>query len=206
MHLRFPLESSAKHLLNVDLLDTYLDLLDADILSKHFFCLQDVFKTSSRYVFKTSSMHVFKTSSIHVFKVTSINVFKRSWRGLHRNNFSSSKTSSRCRTRCFQDVFARRLEDILKIIKYLLGIFQIGLKKLLRWLKKVKILCRGNMLLVTLTEKKLFRYFTKKELQKTNQKKFQVEKQIKRKGDKLYLKWEGCDSLFNSWIDKKDIM
>ena len=28
---------------------------------------------------------------------------------------------------------------------------------------------------------------------------------MKRKGDKLYVKWKGYDNLFNSWIDKKDI-
>ena len=28
---------------------------------------------------------------------------------------------------------------------------------------------------------------------------------IKRKGDKLYVKWKGYDSSFNSWIAKKDI-
>ena len=48
--------------------------------------------------------------------------------------------------------------------------------------------------------------FYKKELQKTNQKEFRVEKVIKRKGDKLYVKWKGYDSSFNSWIDKKDIV
>ena len=37
--------------------------LDTDIPSKHFVCLQDVLKTSSRHVFKTSSRDVFKTSS-----------------------------------------------------------------------------------------------------------------------------------------------
>ena len=41
-----------------------------------------------------------------------------------------------------------------------------------------------------------------KELQKTNQK----EKVVKRKDDKLYVKWKGCNSSFNSWIDKKDIV
>ena len=30
-----------------------------------------------------------------------------------------------------------------------------------------------------------------KELQKTNQKEFKIEKLIKRKGDKLYYKWKG---------------
>ena len=91
---------------NIDLLDTHLDLLDRDIPSKHFVCLQDVFKKSSRHVFKTSSRHVFKTS----------------WRRLQRNNFSSSKTSSRRLGRrkivilktCWrglQDMSSRRLQD-----------------------------------------------------------------------------------------------
>ena len=40
-------------------------------------------------------------------------------------------------------------------------------------------------------------HFIKKEFQETNQKEFRVEKEIKRKGDKLY---------FNSWIDKKDVI
>ena len=39
-----------------------------DIPSKHFVCLQNIFKTSSRHVFKKSSRHVFKTSSRHIFK------------------------------------------------------------------------------------------------------------------------------------------
>ena len=29
---------------------------------------------------------------------------------------------------------------------------------------------------------------------------------IKRKGDKLYVKWKGYNSSFNSWIDKKDLV
>ena len=33
--------------------------------------------------------------------------------------------------------------------------------------------------------------FYEKELQKTNQKEFRIEKVIKRKGDKLYVKWKG---------------
>ena len=31
----------------------------------------------------------------------------------------------------------------------------------------------------------------KKELQKTNQEEFKIEKVIKRKGNKLYIKWKG---------------
>ena len=47
--------------------------------------------------------------------------------------------------------------------------------------------------------------FYEKELQKTNQKEFRIEKILKRKGDKLYVKWKGYNNSFNSWINKKDI-
>ena len=43
-----------------------------------------------------------------------------------------------------------------------------------------------------------------KKLQKTNKKEFRIEKVIKKKDDKLYVKWKGHNYLFNSWIDKKD--
>ena len=45
--------------------------------------------------------------------------------------------------------------------------------------------------------------FQEKELQKTNRKEFWIEKAIRRKGDKLYVKRKGYDNSFNSWIDKK---
>ena len=45
-----------------------------------------------------------------------------------------------------------------------------------------------------------------KELQKTNQKEFRIEKVLGTKGDKSYLKWKGYDNSFNSWIDKKDLV
>ena len=40
--------------------------------------------------------------------------------------------------------------------------------------------------------------FYEKELQKTNQKEFRIEKVLRRKGDKLYVKWKGYDNPFNS--------
>ena len=40
----------------------------------------------------------------------------------------------------------------------------------------------------------------------TYQQEFGIEKAIKRKGDRLYVKWKGYDSLFNSRIDKKDLI
>ena len=48
--------------------------------------------------------------------------------------------------------------------------------------------------------------FYEKELQKTNQTEFRIEKVIKRKGDKLYVEWKGYDNSFNSWINKKDLV
>ena len=43
-------------------------------------------------------------------------------------------------------------------------------------------------------------------MQKTSQEKFRMEKVLKRKGDKLYVKWKGYDNRFNSWIDKKELI
>ena len=48
--------------------------------------------------------------------------------------------------------------------------------------------------------------FYKKELQKTNPKEFRIEKVIKRKRDKSYVKRKSYDNLLNSWIDKKDLV
>ena len=48
--------------------------------------------------------------------------------------------------------------------------------------------------------------FYEKELQKSSQEKFTTENVLKRKGDKLYVKWKGYDNSFNSWIDKKDLI
>ena len=40
--------------------------------------------------------------------------------------------------------------------------------------------------------------FYEKDLQKTDQKEFRIEKAIKKKGNKLYVKWKGYDNSFNS--------
>ena len=40
--------------------------------------------------------------------------------------------------------------------------------------------------------------FYEEELQMINQAEFRVEKVMKRKEDKLYVKWKGYDNLFNS--------
>ena len=79
---------------------------------------------------------------------------------------------------------------------------QIGLKTFLL-LQKLRIMFRGHILLGILKTKKLLENFTERNCKKTNQKEFRVKKVIKRKDDKLYVKWKDYDNLFNTWIDKK---
>ena len=57
-----------------------------------------------------------------------------------------------------------------------------------------------------LNGEEIVRTLYENELQKTNQEEFRIEKVIKKNGDKLYVKWKGYDSSFNSWIDRKDLI
>ena len=77
------------------------------------------------------------------------------------------------------------------------AVFPIALKRFLQ-LSKLNTLCRGYMLLVILKAKILLELFTKKNCKKQMKKKFRVKKAIKRKGDKLYVKWKGYDNSFDS--------
>ena len=54
--------------------------------------------------------------------------------------------------------------------------------------------------------KKLLEVFIKKNPKKTSQKDFRIGKVLKRKGDKLCVKWKGYNDSFNSWIKKKDLI
>ena len=85
-------------------------------------------------------------------------------------------------------------------INLLKAMFQIGLKKFL-WLKTLKTLRPRHMLLVTLKVKKLLQCLTNKNCKKNKPKR--VKKVIKRKGDKLYVKWKGYDNSVNTWTDKR---
>ena len=67
---------------------------------------------------------------------------------------------------------------------------------------KLKIQFHGHVI-NDLNGEEIIGTFYEKELQKTNQKEFRIEKVIKSKGDKSYVKWKGYDSSYNSWIDKK---
>ena len=73
-------------------------------------------------------------------------------------------------------------------------------------IKKIKNTVPWTYVINDLNGEEIIGTFYEKELQGTNQQKFRIEKVIKRKGDKLYVKWKGYDNSFNSWIDKKDIV
>ena len=57
--------------------------------------------------------------------------------------------------------------------------------------------------IMDLNGEEFVRTFYEKEFQKINQEEFRIEKVIKRKIDKLYVKWKGYDNPLNSWINKK---
>ena len=72
--------------------------------------------------------------------------------------------------------------------------------------KKIKNTVPWTYVISDLNGEEIIGSFYQKELQKTNQKEFRIEKILKIKGNKLYVKWKGYHNPFNSWIDKKDVM
>ena len=62
---------------------------------------------------------------------------------------------------------------------------------------KIKNTVPWTYVINDLNGEKIIGSFYKKELQKTNQKEFTIEKDIK---------WKGYDNSFNSWIDNKDLV
>ena len=69
-------------------------------------------------------------------------------------------------------------------------------------LEKLKTLCRGQILLVIIKGKKFLEGFANTNCKKKKSKVFRVEKVIKRKGHKLYVKWKSYYSSLDSWINK----
>ena len=73
-------------------------------------------------------------------------------------------------------------------------------------IKKVKNTVPWTFVINDLNGEEIMGTFYEKELQKTSQEEFRIEKVIKRKGDKMYVTWKGYDNSLNSWIDKKDLI
>ena len=70
-------------------------------------------------------------------------------------------------------------------------------------IKKIKNTIPWTYVINDLNGEEIIGTFYEKELQKTNQEEFRIEKVIRRKGDG---KWKGYDNSFNSWIDKANLV
>ena len=73
-------------------------------------------------------------------------------------------------------------------------------------ISKIKNIVPWTYALNGLNGEEIISTFYENELHKTKQNEFRIEKVLKKKGDKLYVKWKGYDNSFNSWIDKKGIV
>ena len=102
-----------------------------------------------------------------------------------------------------------KMSDIVRISKYK-NIF--GKVYVRNWSEEVFVIKKAKntvpwlFVIIDLKDEEIVGMFYEKELRKTNQKEFRVEKVIQRKENKLYVKWKGFDSSFNSRIEKKDIV
>ena len=73
-------------------------------------------------------------------------------------------------------------------------------------IKKVKNTVPWTYVINDLNGEEIIGTFYEKELQKTNQQGFRIEKVIKRKRNKLYVKQKIYDNSFNSWTGKNDLV
>ena len=65
-------------------------------------------------------------------------------------------------------------------------------------IRKIKNTVPWTYVINDLNGEEIVGNFYEKEVKKTSQEEFRIEKVIKRKGNKLYLKWNGYDNSFNS--------
>ena len=90
-----------------------------------------------------------------------------------------------------------KVRDYVRISKYK-NIFPKGYMP--NWseeifvIKKVKNTVPWTYVINDLNGEEIIGTFYEKELQGTNQQKFRIEKVIKKKGDKLYVKWKGYNN------------
>ena len=73
-------------------------------------------------------------------------------------------------------------------------------------IKKVKNTIPWTYVIDDLNDEEIIGTFYERELQKASQEEFRIEKVIKRKGNKIYVKWKGYNDSFNSWIDKANLV
>ena len=131
------------------------------------------------------------------------------FRSSHRDVFLGKSVVKICikftREYPCRGVISIKLQSSLIEITLRHGCSPINLLHIFRTLFTKTISERLLLVISYLNGEEIIGGFYEKELQKTNQEKFRIEKVIKRKGDKLFVKWKRYDNSFNSWIDKKGI-
>ena len=95
-----------------------------------------------------------------------------------------------------------KVGDHMRISKYK-KIFAKGYPP--NWSEEIKNTVPWTHVINDLNGEKIIATFYEKELQKIDQQEFRIEKVIKKKGDKLSVKWKGYDNSFNRCIDKKGL-
>ena len=73
-------------------------------------------------------------------------------------------------------------------------------------IKNVRNIVPWTYIINHLNGEEIIGAFYEKELQNASQEEFSIEKVIRRKGDKLFVKWKGYNNSFNSWIDKANLV
>ena len=83
--------------------------------------------------------------------------------------------------------------------------YQIGLKQVFL-IAEIKCTILRTYVISDLKVKNLLQFFMKENSKKQIKKSLELKKLIKRKGDRLCVRWKGNDNSFNSWINKKEIV
>ena len=73
-------------------------------------------------------------------------------------------------------------------------------------IKKIRNTVPWTYVTGDLNGQKITGTFYEKESQKIDQQELRIEKVIKKRGYKIYVKWKAYDNSFNSWIDEKDLV
>ena len=102
-----------------------------------------------------------------------------------------------------------KISDVVRISKYK-NIFAKGyvpnLSEDVFVIRKVKNTVSWTYVINDINGEEIVETFNRKEFRKKKQKEFKIEKVIKRKGGKLYVKLKEYNNSFKSCIDKKNIV
>ena len=73
-------------------------------------------------------------------------------------------------------------------------------------IKEIKNTVSSTYVINDLNSERIIGTFYEKKLQNIDQQELRIKKVIKKKGNKLHVKWKWYDNSFNSWTDKKALV